>query len=154
MVRSLSGLPTTIRASRYFFIMIRAKIHIKRYKWTVYCYIAVNKYYTYEILERMRLIGATPNILSRAHKNLVSGQLNNGLTYSNPQTRETVCVTCITSSAKEFFNTIVHEIGHVAQHIGRQSNISPYEEDICYLQGELAFRLFPYCKALLCDHCH
>ena len=133
--------------------MIRAQVYIKRYDWTVYCYIAVDDYYTYEILDRMRMIGAPHGTLAKAHANLISGQLNNGLTYSNPATRETVWVTCITTSAREFFNTIVHEIGHVAQHIGMESGVSPYDEDICYLQGELAFRLFPYCKQLLCEHC-
>ena len=133
--------------------MIRAKIFLPGIDWTIYAYIAVHEYYTYEILDRMRQIGASPHQLQMAHANLISGQLNNGLTVSNPDTRKTVWVTCLTTSAREFFNTIVHEIGHVGQHVGMQLGLDPYGEDVCYLQGDIAFELFPYCRELLCEHC-
>lgn len=133
--------------------MIRAKIYLPKYDWTIYAYIAVHEYYTYEILDRMRSIGADNHILSRAHKNLMAGQLNNGLTFSNPSERKSVWVVALTSSAKEFFNTIVHEIRHLEQHIANEYDIEENSEEACYLCGDIALRLFPYCKQLLCEHC-
>ena len=133
--------------------MIRAKIYLPKADWTIYAYIAVHEYYTYEILDKMRQLGASRQHVVDAHRNLISGQLDNGLTYSNSDTRETVWVSCLTSSAREFFNTIVHEIGHVGQHIGKEMRLDPYGEDVCYLAGDIAYELFPYCKKLLCEHC-
>lgn len=133
--------------------MIRAKIYIPQYRWAVYAYIAVHEYYTYEILNKMRTLGADTHYLQRAHTNLLSGQLNNGLTFSNPDTRETVWVVALTTSAGEFFNSIVHEIRHLQQHIANKCGIDQNSEEVCYLCGDIAYRLFPYCKKLLCEHC-
>lgn len=131
--------------------MIRAKLYLPEYDWTIYAYIAVHEYYTYEILDRMRMIGADSVSLSKAHNNLTARQLNNGLTYSNVVSRQTVWVTEITSSAEEFFNSIVHEIRHLQQHISNAYNLDENSEDVCYLCGEIALRLFPYVRSLLCD---
>lgn len=133
--------------------MIRATIHLPHYGWTIYAYIAVNQYYTYEIIDKMRKIGADRDMLASAHRNLMSGNLNNGLTMSNPITHETVWVVALTSSAAEFFNTIVHEIRHLEQHIANECGLDQNSEEVCYLCGDIAFRLFPYCKKLLCEHC-
>ncbi|MBQ0074652.1 MAG: hypothetical protein KBT34_10705 [Prevotella sp.] len=133
--------------------MIRAKIYLPKYDWVIHAYIAVHEYYTYEILDKMRVLGAEPHYLQKAHANLVSGQLNNGLTYSNPDLRETVLVTELTSSAAEFFDTIVHEIRHLQQHIANECGLDENSEEVCYLCGDIAYRLFPYCRKLLCEHC-
>ena len=133
--------------------MIRAKIYIPQYKWTVYAYIAVHEYYTYEILDRMRQIGASREEIGNAYRNLMDGHLNGGLTKSNPDTRETVWVMELTSSAAEFFDTIVHEIRHLQQHIANVWGLDQNSEEVCYLCGDIAYRLFPHCKNLLCEHC-
>lgn len=133
--------------------MIRAKIYLPRYDWVVNAYIAVHEYYTYEILDKMREIGADTHILERAHANLMSGQLNNGLTYSNQDARETVWVIALTSSAREFLDSMTHEIRHLQQHIANACDLDENSEEVCYLCGDIAFRLFPYCEKMLCEHC-
>ena len=133
--------------------MIRTTLFLPKYDWVVYCYIAVDEYYTYEILDKMRTIGADNRVLARAHRNLIAGSLNNGLTYSNPTMKKSVWVVALTSSAKEFFNTIVHEIRHLQQHIANEYDIDHNSEEACYLCGDIACLLFPYCRELLCDHC-
>lgn len=133
--------------------MIRAKIYLPKYDWVIHAYIAVHEYYTYEILDKMRQIGASREELCNAYRNLMDGQLNGGLTKSNPDLRETVWVTELTSSAAEFFDTIVHEIRHLEQHIANVNGLDENSEEVCYLCGDIAFRLFPYCKKLLCEHC-
>ena len=133
--------------------MIRTTLFLPLYDWVVYVFIAVDEYYTYEILDKMRQIGADNHFLARAHKNLTDGNLDGGLTYSNPTEHKTVWVTELTTSADEFFNSIVHEIRHLQQHISNAYGIDQNSEEVCYLCGDIAYRLFPYCKKLLCDCC-
>ena len=133
--------------------MIRAKLYLPRYGWTIYAYIAVHRYYRDEILERMMELRADEQTLVRADTNLSSGNLNNGLTFSNGRMRSTVWVTQLTSSAGEFFNSIVHEIRHLQQHIANEYGLDENSEEVCYLCGDIALKLFPYCKKLLCEHC-
>ena len=133
--------------------MIKADIRIPRYGWTLHAYFAVDDYYTYEILDKMRRIGAPRNVILKAHKNLVSGNLDSGLCYGNPDRREAVLVTSITSSAGEFFDSIVHELRHLQQYIADECGIPEYGEEPCYLIGDIARALFPVCQNLLCEHC-
>lgn len=133
--------------------MIRAEITLPKYRWEVHAYIAVSEYYTAEIMSRMRQMGANEKYLSDAYDNLTSGQLNNGLTYTNSEKRETIWVVALTSSAREFMDSVVHEIRHLEQHIANECGIDENSEEACYLCGDIAYRLFPYCKKLLCEHC-
>lgn len=133
--------------------MIRARLYLPKARWYINAYIAVDEYYAYEILEHMRQLGASRDTLAKAYRNLMSGQLNNGITYSNPNRRETVWVIEITSSAREFFNSVVHEIGHLSQHIAIEMELDQNSEDVCYLSGDIAYTLFPYVRGLLCEHC-
>ena len=133
--------------------MIRAEITLPNYRWKVHAYIAVSRYYTEEILLEMAMLGAGEKNLADAHRNLTAGRLNNGLTYSNQERRETIWVVALTSSAREFMDSFVHEIRHLEQHIANECGIDENSEEACYLCGDIAYRLFPYCKKMLCDHC-
>lgn len=133
--------------------MIRATLYLPRYDWTIYAYVAVHRYYRDEILDRMIELGADEQTLVRANTNLSSGTLNNGLTFSNGRMRSTVWVVELTSSAGEFFNSVVHEIRHLQQHIANEFGIDENSEEACYLCGDIALKLFPYCKKMLCEHC-
>lgn len=133
--------------------MIRATLYIPEHDWIVHCYFAVDCYYTYEILDMMRRVGADSKTLERAHKNLISGELDSGLCYSNSKERETVWVTSLTSSPDEFMNSLVHEIRHLQQHIAKEFGMDEDSEDVCYLCGYIAQRMYAYCHSLLCGHC-
>lgn len=133
--------------------MIRAKITLPKYRWKVHVYIAVSEYYTDEILTKMEGLNASESNIADAYDNLTSGQLNNGLTYTNSEKRETIWVVALTSSAREFMDSFVHEIRHLEQHIANECGLDQDSEEVCYLCGDIAYRLFPYCKKLLCEHC-
>ena len=133
--------------------MIRAMIRIPKYGWTLYAFFAVDTYYTYEILDMMRRIGAPKEIILKAHKNLLSGNLDSGLCFGNKDLRKAVLVTSLTSSPDEFFDSIVHELRHLQQYIADDFDISEHGEEVCYLIGDIARALFPYCRSLLCEHC-
>lgn len=133
--------------------MIRTEFTLPQYRWKVHGYIAVSRYYTKEILNKMTLLGASRENLADAYRNLRSGRLNNGLTYTNPSKRETIWVVALTSSAREFMDSFTHEIRHLEQHIANECGIDQNSEEACYLCGDIAYRLFPYCEKLMCENC-
>ena len=93
--------------------MIRQKFTLNKYAWHVYAYYVVTKPNADEILDALVGIGCHGEHLEGAYKNLTSGKIDTGLTYSNSDTRETVIVFAKTSSAKEFQQSYKHETGHL-----------------------------------------
>lgn len=133
--------------------MIRVSLYISKYDWVVHCYFAVSCYYVYEILDVMKRVGAADKYLSKAYISLFDCKLNGGITYSNYTKRESVLVTELTSCASEFFDSILHETGHLATDIAIEEGLDLKGEEVRYIQGDIGRALFPYCKKLLCDCC-
>lgn len=133
--------------------MIRQTIYLDTYDILVHAYYATTQYYVEEILDRLYEIGCRGHNLRRAEENLASGKLNTGLTYYSPQHREAVMVIALTSSAAEFFNSLMHELSHLTAYIAKDNGISFTGEEVAYLEGDLAREIFPKTKPLLCDCC-
>lgn len=133
--------------------MIRTTLYIKKYDWVVHCYFAVTCYYAHEIIAMMSRLGASERNLVDAWSSMCDGQLNGGITYSNSRRRESVMVTELTTSAREFMDSFVHETGHLATHIALEDDIPLDGEEVRYIQGDISRALFPMCHALLCDEC-
>lgn len=70
---------------------------------------------------------------------------NTGTTTGNG---EAVCVIGIASSAAEYMNSIVHEVLHLCKFIGRAEGLDPYGEEVCYIGGEIAQKMWPKTKLL------
>lgn len=133
--------------------MIRQTIHLEQWQWTVYAYYSVGHYYTGEIMERLVQIGCTETNIRRAYRNLSSGHVDTGLTFSNPKRRTSVMVIGYASSGGEFFNSLLHEMRHLEEHILNASDIEPYGEPVAYLIGDLAKEVYKRAHHLLCDCC-
>jgi hypothetical protein len=133
--------------------MIRQKIYLPKYDWTVYCYYAVSEYYVDDIMTQLWEIGCDGEYARRAYENLSVSELDTGLTYSNSACRETVMVVGMASSAEEFFNSLLHELRHVEAHIASACHLNPNGEEVAYLCGELGRSIYPKVKHLLCDCC-
>lgn len=133
--------------------MIRQEIYIPKYDWRVRIYYAVTTYWAARILSDMERIGCRGSGLAKAWRNLRSGDLNTGLTYSNFQTGETVMVISLTSSPEEFLNSWEHEKKHLARHIEQAYGIDPYREEAAYLEGTIAQKMFPVARKFICEHC-
>ena len=84
---------------------------------------------------------------------LESNELNTGFTYTDEEKHVTFIVISETTSAAEFFNTFIHEIGHSATHIAQYYEINPYSEELQYLYGEIALQMFQEANELMCDTC-
>lgn len=133
--------------------MLRQTIHLSEWDWTIYAYYSVGHYYTDEIMDRLVTLGCRDRKLQRAYSNLSSGTVDTGLTYSNLLNRETVMVVGYASSGAELFNSLVHEMRHVEEHIARASHIEPYGEPVAYLCGDLARQMYACIGHYLCDCC-
>lgn len=133
--------------------MIRQRIYLDNYDILVHAYYATTQYYVEEILDRLYEIDCRGYNLRRAEENLASGELNTGLTYYSSEHREAVMVVALTSSAAEFYNSLLHELSHLTAYIAKDDGLSFTGEDIAYLEGDLAREIFPKVQPLLCDCC-
>lgn len=130
--------------------MIRQKYTLNKYAWRVYAYYVVTRPDAEEILDALVGIGCHGEHLEGAYKNLTSGRLDTGLTYSNSDTRETVMVFAKTSSAKEFMQSYKHETGHLQSHIAQTFGINPHGEELQYIGDDIVAATWKVAKDLLC----
>lgn len=133
--------------------MLRQQIYLSYWDWFCTIYYEAEPDDAYEILHKLEDVGADNESLRDAADNLFSSKLNRGLTYSNYHIRESVVVLSKTTSAAEFFDTFVHESGHVVMHISQALHIKVYGEEYQYLRGTLAKMMFSFAKHLMCDEC-
>lgn len=133
--------------------MLIQDFYIRKYKWNVKVFYAVNCYYTARIVNELKKVGCSGDNLERAYNNLRSCNLDTGITYSNFRKRETVMVISLTSSADEFQSSWDHEKGHLVKHIAQCFGLDPYGEDQQYLSGEIGKLMFPFARIFLCEHC-
>lgn len=133
--------------------MIVQDIYLPEYGWHCRVYYAVTGYWADVILKDLHDIGCAGRKYRTAERSLRSGHLDTGLTYSNRRTGESVMVIALTSSAAEFANSFDHEKGHLAKHIAMAYDLDPFGEELQYLSGDIALRMFPVAKRFLCDCC-
>lgn len=126
--------------------MIRQRFRLDKYDWVVTVYYAVHGYYPDDILADLKRIGLHGEQLKTAERNLTEGKVNSGLTYVNKD--EAVCVIGVASSAAQYMNSIVHEVMHLCTFIGRAEGLDPYGEEVCYIGGEIAQKMWPKTKLL------
>lgn len=133
--------------------MIWQSFFIPRYNWQVRVYYYVDTYYAGEILALLARMDIDDKNYSAAAKNLMSGNLNQGLCYSNPRKRESVIVISKTDSPEQFVNSYDHEKNHLLKQMESACGIDPYSEEAAYLAGEIGQLMFAEGKKFMC-HCH
>lgn len=133
--------------------MIRQEIYIPKYKWTVHAFFAVSEYWVEPIMDLLWELGCDAEKAKKAYENLTSGELNNGICYSNYAKKESVFVVAKTTSAAQFANSLHHELTHLQSHIGYVYFLNPQGEEVAYLSGDIIMQMYPKIKHLLCDCC-
>lgn len=131
--------------------MICKDIYIEKYDWSVYCYFAVDDYYTHEILIMLRSIGCSRRIYDKVSKKLYKGDKNAGFTYSNKTTRETLLVVGLATSSAEYVNSITHELRHLCDDIASVLDISSNGEEVAYLTGDVSSALADIISMFVCE---
>lgn len=130
--------------------MIRQVIHLNRWRWDIIVYYGAGVDDADEILDSLARFGCSEGALSLAGDNLFSGDLDTGLTYTNPRVRTTVMVIGKWSSPEEFWDTLDHEKGHAARHIGDALFIDIDGEEQQYLAGEIAKKMYRIARHFIC----
>ena len=123
--------------------MKRQVIYIPDYDWVVYIFYDTTKNDAVEVSCKLYQIGCSPQGIGRSYRQLMKGIYNNGMTYSNRSLRESVVSLGRASEFPQFLNSFVHELQHLSTHIAMSSDIPLDGEDICYLSGWLAQRMYP-----------
>lgn len=130
--------------------MIRQQLYIDKYDWVVYIYYAVDAYYVDEIMMQLHRIKCPYDYMVQAWENMSADKLNQGLTYSNFRSRETVMVIGKASSPAEYENSIQHELRHLVDNMVEALRLKPGEPP-GYLTGETAMMMHPVTKLLTCE---
>ena len=136
-----------------YVLMKTRTFYIEQHDWIVKAYIDTTSEDADLILDELMSIGADMDVMRKAYKNLRSGEMNTGLTYASPWNRVTIVVVSRATSAKEYFNSIVHEIAHAGVYTCDALGIDLKSEQAAYFQGGLARDLFPCVKEFLCECC-
>lgn len=131
--------------------MIKQEINLNIEQWHITAFYAVTHYETEEIIESLKSAGANKESLESAYKNLSSGKLNTGLCFTGERT--SVLVVSVASSGAQLANSIVHELHHLASQIAMKMGYDLMGEDVCYLAGKIAQKMYPVFGRYLCDCC-
>lgn len=123
--------------------MKRQRIYIPDYDWLVDIYYDSTSMDAKEIVRKIALLGCSEEGILTTYKQLSSGILNNGFTYSNRALRRSVMSLGRASSFAQFLNSFVHELHHLVTHISTTVGLDLQGEGICYLSGDLAQRMYP-----------
>ena len=104
------------------------------------------------VLAVMRSFGAPESLLAQA-EDLMGAGPNCGFTFSNSDRR--LCLSWIgpQTEGREWVNTIVHEIVHVAIAVAVEDGIDPHTETFAYLVGEITEQVSDLICLLSCDRC-
>lgn len=129
--------------------MKRMTIRLKEYDWVIRMYWESESEDAEEIVSEMLRLGCPPEWADKAWENIASGRLNQGVTFSSYARRKSVMVVGRGESARQEFNSLLHEMRHVNAHIGEADGLPPDGEAVCYLQGKLAEGVWWMVKGLV-----
>lgn len=133
--------------------MTEQYITYPRYGWNIAVFYEVTCDDTERIIAELSDIGCRDVDLYKARKNIASCKRNNGITFANMRNREMVVVLTKTTSAKEFLNTLVHELHHMAEFVAICDGIPLSGEEISYISGDLSMLMYGKAAHLLCGSC-
>lgn len=97
--------------------------------------------------------GASRLVFEQADDLLWMCDYNCGFTFANPDRFRAVVVIGPTTSGKEFLDTFVHEIRHLADAIAENLGLPLNGEGAAYLAGDTARELADVVCQLGCSHC-
>ena len=100
-----------------------------------------------EVAGMMLKLGASREQMSEAWDTLAGW--NGGVTYTSFYDRMSLVFIGRAESAREFFNTIDHEIDHVQDHIAQYYGVMLGTEEAAYLQGYIGGRLWEFVNTRL-----
>lgn len=132
--------------------MVKQGFHIGNRDWWVMAYYDVEERNLDEVREALLAGGCPVEKAEEACQNLRGW--NAGYTFTNYRTHLSVMLMGRTTSAAEMFDSIVHELKHLVEHVSSYYGLDPKEELAAYLQGEVGRKMFPAAALVICPRCH
>lgn len=133
--------------------MVGQIIYLEEYDWAILVFYEVDYRDTDLILSELENVDCEPIIYYNAAELLEDSLEDTGFTYTSVEARTTFIIMMKSSCADEFQNTLDHEKGHAAQHIGHELHLDYEGEAFQYLQGEIGKQMFKVAKRFMCDTC-
>lgn len=132
--------------------MIQRELRLGR--WHVEFYFCPDGYDMDYLLDRMWDFGAPLYRLEQALDLMEHGGRNTGFTFNNPLERIALVVVGPTTSGKEFQNTLVHELRHLADAIALSLGVELHTETPAYISGDSVMALADIICKLGCERCN
>lgn len=130
--------------------MIEQGFHIGSRDWWVMVYYDVRTSEDMRKVKGALMASGCPNeSITEAIDNLKGW--NRGYTFTNLKTKTSIMVIGKATSPEQMFDSIVHEMKHLAEHIGEYYNVDPKGELSAYLQGEVGRKMWPAAAMALCE---
>ena len=130
--------------------MIEQGFHIGSRDWWVMVYYDVRTSEDMRKVEGALMASGCPsNSIAEAIDNLKGW--NRGYTFTNLKTKTSIMVIGKATIPEQMFDSIVHEMKHLAEHIGEYYNVDPKGELSAYLQGEVGRKMWPAAAMVLCS---
>lgn len=123
--------------------MKHQRLYIKRYDWSVDIYYDTTPKDAKLIVRHIAALGCSESGILRTYEQLSGGALNNGFTYTNRILRKSVMSLGRASSFAQFLNSFVHELHHLCTHIATAYGMNLEGEEVCYLAGYIAQKMYP-----------
>jgi len=133
--------------------MIEQGFHIGNRDWWVMVYYDVRTPSDLQkVVGALTASGCPDNKVKEAVANLEGW--NRGYTFTKFKQHASILAIGKADSAEQMFDSIVHEMKHLAEHIGEYYGLDPREELSAYLQGEVGRKMWPAAAMVLCPKCH
>ena len=132
--------------------MIKQGFYIGRHDWWVMAFYDVNgERDLNEVYGTLLACGCSNDMAQRACMTL--SQPNSGYTFTNLDEHTTVMAMAKATSHEQMFDTVVHEMKHLVEHISDYYGLNPKTEMAAYLQGEVGRKMFPAAAIVMCPNC-
>ena len=133
--------------------MVKSGFHIGNRDWWVMLYFGIKgEDDLSEVYEALLFSGCPDYKAQRACMTL--SQPNKGYTFTDYNERFTLMFVSRTTSVDEMFDSILHEIKHIVEHVSTYYDLNPKEELAAYLQGEVGRQIWPAAARGLCPKCN
>ena len=132
--------------------MVKQGFHIGDRDWWVMAYYDIQKRNLEEVCEALLAGGCPKENAEAACRNLAGW--NAGYTYTNYDEHLSIMLMGRTVSAEQMFDSIVHELKHLVEHVSSYYGLDPKEELSAYLQGEVGRKIFPAASLVICPICY
>ncbi len=104
-----------------------------------------------EIGSLLSELGAKPMKIEQALR--VISTVNSGFTYTNYDKRMSLMCIGNASNGAELFDSVLHEMKHLVEHICTYYGVNSKGEPAAYLQGEVGRQMYRGARGLVCPEC-